>query len=185
MNSHFIYDGVKSVDWCKNLIPYVKGAYPAVESTIGFAGAHVDEKFRKSTLRWLNKDVEVEIRNMIWSIVTDANRYAFGVDISYLNDIQFTEYQGDRVSPGKYGWHHDIDWQDPKFLQRKISFVMFLNDESEYEGGRLMFRDINISIKQKAGTVIVFPSFYVHEVTPVTQGARYSLVSWVEGPKWR
>ena len=62
---------------------------------------------------------------------------------------------------------------------------MFLNDESEYEGGRLMFRDINIEIKQKAGTVIVFPSFYVHEVTPVTQGERYSLVSWVEGPKWR
>lgn len=186
MNSHYIYEGVKNDIWCNNLIAYAKKSYPPVESTIGFASSKVDESFRKSTIRWLNRDVEHEVRNLIWDTVSAANRMAFGVDISYLNDMQFTEYNGSHESPGRYHWHHDIDWHDPKFLQRKLSFVMFLNDESEYEGGKFLFQDFNSDhIKQKAGTIIVFPSFYVHQVTPVTKGDRYSLVSWVEGPKWR
>ena len=32
------------------------------------------------------------------------------------------------------------------------------------------------------GTVIVFPSAILHRVTPVTKGARYSLVQWYNGP---
>ena len=35
------------------------------------------------------------------------------------------------------------------------------------------------------GSVIVFPSFHRHRVTPVTSGIRHSLVTWVEGPHWR
>ena len=35
------------------------------------------------------------------------------------------------------------------------------------------------------GTVIVFPSFLEHQVTPVTKGTRYSLVQWYRGPDWR
>ncbi len=31
------------------------------------------------------------------------------------------------------------------------------------------------------GTFIVFPSFVHHQVTPVTQGTRVSLVSWYHG----
>ena len=37
----------------------------------------------------------------------------------------------------------------------------------------------------KKGSVIVFPSFHRHRVTPVTSGIRHSLVTWVEGPHWR
>ena len=36
-------------------------------------------------------------------------------------------------------------------------------------------------IKEKMGTVIVFPSYMVHRVRPVTKGTRYSLVSWFCG----
>ena len=32
------------------------------------------------------------------------------------------------------------------------------------------------------GSIIVFPSFVEHRVTPVTEGIRYSLVSWFVGP---
>ena len=61
-------------------------------------------------------------------------------------------------------------------------------DGSEYEGGDLEFdlRDKSDStsniqttkIARKKGSIIVFPSFVWHRVTPVTQGTRYSLVIW-------
>ena len=38
---------------------------------------------------------------------------------------------------------------------------------------------------EEKGTVLIFPSFYKHQVNPVTSGTRHSLVTWVEGPHWR
>ena len=62
-------------------------------------------------------------------------------------------------------------------------------DSTEYEGG-----DFEISVNtptnntihkvealQKKGSIVVFPSFVWHRVTPVTKGTRYSLVSWYLG----
>jgi len=58
-----------------------------------------------------------------------------------------------------------------------LSFVGVLNDD--YEGGDfIMFDDCQIDLK--AGDVIMFPScfLYPHEVTTITKGTRYSIVSW-------
>jgi PKHD-type hydroxylase len=68
--------------------------------------------------------------------------------------------------------------------QRKISASLLLNDESEYEGGDLIILDETVKTK-KQGTIIVFPSFMAHQVTPVTKGVRYSAVCWMTGPKWK
>ena len=35
------------------------------------------------------------------------------------------------------------------------------------------------------GSVIVFPSFIEHRVTPVTKGIRYSLVAWFVGQPFK
>ena len=114
-----------------------------------------------------------------------------GLDVSWLYEIQLTTYQGS--DEGYYDWHQDCFLTQDSPYQRKLSFIMQLSDPSEYEGGDLMFTrqyskgwDTEKAqiIKQK-GTVIIFPSFYTHQVTPVTKGTRRSLVSWIEGPAWR
>jgi len=33
--------------------------------------------------------------------------------------------------------------------------------------------------------MIFFPSYTLHEVTPVTKGTRYTLVGWVHGPAFK
>ncbi len=38
---------------------------------------------------------------------------------------------------------------------------------------------------KKQGTLIVFPSYTLHEVTPVTKGERNSLVTWVTGKPFK
>ena len=38
---------------------------------------------------------------------------------------------------------------------------------------------------RQQGTLIAFPSFLEHRVTPVTRGERFSLVAWMDGPPYR
>jgi len=72
---------------------------------------------------------------------------------------------------------------------RKISVSINLDNENTYEGGNLKFRidgeDITIPEFRKQGTIILFPSFVEHCVTPVTKGVRHSLVTWCLGDPWK
>lgn len=72
----------------------------------------------------------------------------------------------------------------PGKANRKLSLVCQLSDPSEYEGGEFQINpggSILVPERTK-GTVIIFPSYLVHRVAPVTKGTRRSLVLWVEGP---
>ena len=65
-----------------------------------------------------------------------------------------------------------------------------LSDSKDYEGGDFKFFDPVVQSpdpdKLRAkGTVLVFPSFLPHAVTPVTKGERKSLVVWADGPEWK
>jgi len=70
---------------------------------------------------------------------------------------------------------------------RKISVTINLNKPGEYEGGNLKF-DYGPHFKgerykecteiRPQGSIIVFPSYIHHQVTPITKGTRYSLVLW-------
>ena len=64
---------------------------------------------------------------------------------------------------------------------------MQLSDPSEYEGGELKLYNGHepITIKREKGLIVFFPSYTLHEVTPVTKGERYTLVGWVHGPAFK
>jgi PKHD-type hydroxylase len=72
---------------------------------------------------------------------------------------------------------------DPKQEEcRKLTVLAFLNDD--FEGGRLFLQVGHEKMYpiQKAGTVLVFPSFILHGVEPVVKGIRRSIVTWMVGP---
>jgi predicted 2-oxoglutarate/Fe(II)-dependent dioxygenase YbiX len=66
-----------------------------------------------------------------------------------------------------------------KTLDRDLSIVYFLNDD--FEGGELIFPSLELVIKPRAGTLVCFPSDhnFIHGVNPVSQGHRYTLVTWM------
>lgn len=76
---------------------------------------------------------------------------------------------------------------------RKISVTVNITDSSDYDGGDLKFdlgnhRPVNILTAHEArnqGSIVVFPSFLDHCITPVKRGVRYSLVLWVLGEPWK
>jgi len=76
---------------------------------------------------------------------------------------------------------------------RKISMTLNLNNPGEYDGGNLTFDFGPHALKRyheceeikPQGSLIVFPSFVYHQVTPVTRGTRYSLVLWTLGQPFK
>ena len=77
---------------------------------------------------------------------------------------------------------------------RKLSMTINLNSPNDYEGGNLNF-DFGphnaatryhecVEIRPQ-GSIIVFPSYTHHQVTPVTRCIRYSLVLWSLGKPFR
>jgi len=59
----------------------------------------------------------------------------------------------------------------------QVSSLLFLNDN--YKGGQLKISDTTYNTKK--GSAIIFPSNFMfpHEVNLITQGTRYSIVTWL------
>lgn len=137
---------------------------------------------RTSRVSWIH---DKRVLNLLYEYVDIANRNVFNFNIYKKADVQFTEYLS--TESGHYNWHHDIDWNRNDGYDRKLSVTVQLSDANEYEGGNFEFSECvspNEDSKEK-GTVLVFPSYLQHRVTPVTKGTRKSLVAWFEGSKWR
>ncbi len=82
-------------------------------------------------------------------------------------------------------WH--VDLGQGATASRKLGFSLQLTEGSEYEGGDFGFHRIEKSREQLTGkgTLIVFPSFWLHRIAPMTKGARKVVVGWVHGPSFR
>lgn len=111
-----------------------------------------------------------------------ANQERYGFDLSgFMQGLQLTRYgQGDF-----FDWH--LDFGPGEISDRKLSLTVQLSDPDEYEGGDLQFM-INqniVTAPREKGTAIVFPSFIMHRVTPITKGKRQSIVAWASGPPYR
>ena len=124
-----------------------------------------------------------DVQKLVLSYVNEANRVAFGFNLSNFVDVQFTEYDGSYK--GFYDWHVDVDWAGEEAFDRKLSFVLQLSDPATYVGRGLELACEQQPPMQKQGSIVVFPSYLKHKVHPVESGTRYSLVGWVEGPRWR
>ena len=146
-----------------------------------------DEKYndelRKSSVMSIGSESEykwVYDRLASASIQTNNERYLFDL-LGFHENLQLTRY-----STGDFfDWH--LDFGAGQSSMRKLSITVQLSDPDEYEGGDLQFM-INhkiVSAPRSKGTAIVFPSFIMHRVTPITKGTRQSIVGWVSGTPYR
>lgn len=180
-----------SPEFCKQLVTLALQTAPTSAVVGNAQNQRADESIRRSQVRWLSKQDPrfANLFHIIEKTVNEGNKNAFGFDLSYYNDVQFTEY--DSAYEGHYSWHQDTEWANYTFHQRKLSLVIQLSNENDYTGGDLEFlKEDCLELPKyedirKQGTIILFPSFLKHRVTPVTSGVRYSLVTWIEGPKFR
>jgi len=140
---------------------------------------------RSCEVSWLKSDsVNNEwLFQKLTSAINDVNKQMFQFDLTEIESLQFTIYN-DRTSDF-YRKHVDSTYK--QLAPRKLSFSVQLSDPDEYEGGDLIlhYQDDPVKAKREKGSITFFPSYTLHEVTPVTKGTRYSLVGWVTGPQFK
>ena len=152
------------------------GVVPTVEDTVGI---------RRSPVAWIRSDVQENrwIFERLTNQIVGINKQFFNYDLTDIQSVQFTMYDG--TEGGFYGKHIDMMYSGTG--TRKLSVSVQLSDPDSYEGGDLLLhtRDDAERPFRNRGTANFFPSWTLHEVTPVTKGVRYSLVAWVQGPRFK
>lgn len=95
----------------------------------------------------------------------------------------FNRYSGES---NFYGNHVDgavLRSRAPEqWVRSDLSCTLFLADPAEYEGGELLIQEAQgeRAIKLPAGDMVLYPSSTVHQVAPVTRGARIASFFWLE-----
>ena len=144
----------------------------------------VNQEIRRSELNWLTNTEETRwVFERLAHVVSSLNADYFGFDLTGFGEpLQLTNYHEARQ--GMYDWHQDFGASG---ISRKLSLVLQLSDPSDYEGGNLeiMTKGESTVLPKERGTIVVFPSWTVHRVTPVMKGTRQSLVLWVSGPMFK
>lgn len=125
------------------------------------------------------------VMDRLIGITVAANRAAYGFDLTDFGEsAQAARYDAARAA--HFDWHADIGggmWA----MRRKLTVVVQMSDPDDYRGGALDIWSGHTpqTAPRTIGTAVVFPSFHLHRVEPVTKGLRWSLTLWAHGPAFR
>lgn len=143
------------------------------------------KQIRRSQVSWLNNTPDTKwVFEKLAHVASSLNSEFYRFDLTGFGEpLQLTNY--DQSEHGMYGWHQDYGGK--RNISRKLSLIVQLTDPNQYEGGNLqvMTGMQPITVRKQRGLVVAFPSYVLHQVTPVTQGSRQSLVAWVSGPAFK
>ncbi|WP_420335910.1 2OG-Fe(II) oxygenase [Roseibium sp.] len=168
---------------CDEIITLSEGE---TQDSGGLVGGVQQGNIRRARISWLDDEGPASwVMRRIMEAVAQANREVFDFDINEFRErLQVARY--DDSEAGHYDWHSDIG--EGRIAQfRKATIVTQLSPAGAYEGGGL---EINLgnrimSAPRDQGSAIVFASFMLHRVVPVTKGTRTSLTCWSHGPRFR
>jgi PKHD-type hydroxylase len=148
-------------------------------------GDSITDHTRITRIAWILHKPEMEwLFAKLEKAVLEINAQFYSFDLFGLEQaFQYTVYDG--AEGGHYDWHVDLGGHDTEF--RKISLSLQLTEPTRYEGCDLTLQAGSgpFSAERARGTLIAFPSYVLHRVTPIQSGLRKSLVIWVAGPPFR
>ncbi len=145
----------------------------------------VNEEYRKvkKVELGVTEHRHLPIYDKICSAVFFTNGEFYKYHISgVIENFEILKYESDESS--FYKKH--IDYGAGNLYPRKLSVVVQLSHPDEYEGcdTLLYVQEQRDMLHKDKGCINIFPSFILHEVTPITKGVRYALVGWINGPDW-
>jgi PKHD-type hydroxylase len=145
---------------------------------------NTDANLRRSQVVFIGQEQKYAwLYERLWAAVQACNPQCFDVDVASIEpSVQVARY--DSADSGFYDWHFDFGPAKPL---RKLSISIQLSSSDDYDGGDLemLYGNVPTKLDRTRGAFIIFPSFMLHRVTPVTRGTRWSLVAWILGKRWR
>lgn len=175
---------------CDEIISELFSAPDSPATVYGNSGTgSIDERVRKATRLMPSSETVERVRRRLLEMREEVGAH-FGISLKGCEDPQFLRYRvGDFFVA-----HQDGNTGlllSNREQSRKVSVVIFLNRESaspedgSYGGGSLVFSEWRprrnrgrYSVMGETGMIVAFQSETTHEVTPVTSGERYTIVSW-------
>jgi PKHD-type hydroxylase len=166
---------------------YGDGLSPQAAGTLAGTYGH-DSDARVTRIAWMLRNAEVEpLYTRLERVVLHINEVFFRYDLSAIMAFQYTVY--DQAEGSRFGWHQDygIDPASGGREPRKLTLSLQLSEPSAYQDCELQTQlgDLAHSAPKARGTLVCFPSYVPHRVTPITSGIRKALVIWAAGPEFR
>jgi hypothetical protein len=178
-----VIDDVFSKDLCDRIINEYKNCGNWSNALIGDKNNPVNTNIRNCKVISIsspniignNYDCRKQLDNEIYDRISCAVAKYSEIHSDFCIDID-TGYELLKYEEGDFYIRHTDSFKEQ---QRMISCSIQLNDD--YHGGEFAFFDKDLIIKASVGSVILFPSNFMfpHEIMPVTQGTRYSIVTWL------
>jgi len=141
------------------------GTHHSYENELSVSSCHIE-----------TKDL---IMKEIWNTIQkyfDENKFAWFNSWNGYSEVRFNRYRTNTEMKLHCDNIHSL-FDGPRKGVPTLSILGALNND--YKGGELVFWDDTV-VELKAGEIMIFPSnfLYPHEVKLVTEGTRYSFVSW-------
>jgi PKHD-type hydroxylase len=147
----------------------------------GEGGSSADDPSRITRTAWMGRAEQTAwIYERIERVIRTVNKDIWRFELSGFSDLfQYTVYYGDEG--GHFDWHVD---QIRQPAHRRLSASLQLSDPADYEGCDLEIQGgaKPVAMPRTRGALVVFPSYVLHRVTPISAGTRKALVVWVAGP---
>jgi len=145
--------------------------------TVGHLGAQVKRNEQLPEFSPLRRELGEAI---LTALAKHPLFFSAALPLKYLPP-RFNRYAGG----GTYGFHVDgavMDLGQGEQLRSDVSCTLFLSDPEEYDGGELLVSDTygEHEVKLPAGDLILYPSTSLHQVNPVTRGARLASFFWIQ-----
>lgn len=153
----------------------------------GKTAEQVDPRVRRVESLSVNENLQTLVSGFLAGAQERLSTH-FGTALGSFEPAQFLRYrEGDFFVPHQDGNTPIVRDQT---LGRRVSVVIFLNAASQetgsgvYGGGSLVLHggyprfDERHVVPAAPGALVAFRSETTHEVTPVTHGCRYTIVSW-------
>jgi len=187
----YLDTGLLDARQCGELIAELSVA-PEAPATLYGQGktARVDERARKVARLMPASETIARITSRLHE-ARKAIAAHFGLPLKGFEEPQFLRYRAGDFFVAHQDGNTGMLLGDREQV-RKVSVVLFLNRQSEageagtYGGGSLVFSEWRAgrkagryALSASAGSLVAFTSDTTHEVTPVTFGDRYSIVSWL------
>jgi predicted 2-oxoglutarate/Fe(II)-dependent dioxygenase YbiX len=178
-------------EMCARIIEEVRTA-PTTRAPVYIEGAAgtIHENVRKTTSLHPSDRTIAWVRERLFQQIPALNQH-FKIDLTDCESPQFLVYRpGDFFVRHRDGNSEQLEFDHLRV--RRISIVIFLNDASAvltpgtFRGGALLFcREGNAEVEPLAfplwgetGLLVAFAAETLHEVTPVTDGERFTIINF-------
>ena len=187
-HAYVTWDNGFSNEELDKIVNYCDLSGTELGTTFGADSKEQIERHRVSNVKFHGRNNETAwIFDRLNFIIQAANEQFYNFHLNGYPSFQYTTY--DASSNGRYDWHTDLEFgakHGHDAEPRKLSLSLLLNDD--FEGGEFQINngkeETPLVVPMNKGRVVLFPSFMIHRVTPVTKGTRKSLVVWTLGPKF-